>query len=209
MDVKNHRKSQLLFIRHARRHVVKNMETQHHVLLTGKGKKDARRFGKRIALYHDNVIIFHSPIERCIQTAEHICKGIEDRNHCTIGGTIPVLGGHYLAKNPDLISDYFNRYGNITFLRKWFDNEFDEDIIIPYGEVAYRWLRPQCNKTQSFKKEFVCRHFKLHDQWQPTIKQLSLKIFDTKILRDNCTYGDGVDCRTIGQAWRTCHRRHA
>jgi hypothetical protein len=137
MDFKKHRKPQLLFIRHAKRFVVKNLETHHHVLLTGKGKKDALRFGKRIAMYHDNVVIFHSPIERCIQTAEHICKGIVDKKHCTIGGTVPVLGGNYLAKNQEFILDYFNRYGNIAFLKKWFDNEFDEDIIIPYGEVAH------------------------------------------------------------------------
>ncbi|MBN1698612.1 MAG: histidine phosphatase family protein [Spirochaetales bacterium] len=134
-------KTRLLFIRHAERYNVERLETQHEALLTEQGKEDAYRLGTVIGKCHEKAIVFHSPIKRCIQTAEYISRGIGAGGHCTIGGTVSLLGGDTIARNPEAVSDYFTRYGNIALIKRWFDGGFGDDIIIPHGDLARKEMK--------------------------------------------------------------------
>ena len=129
-------KAQLLFLRHAERHIILSLKKHRDVSLTKRGKHNSFLFGQKIKEYHKKAVIFHSPVKRCIQTAENIFKGIDDKENSKLQGVQLVLGGVHIVKNPKAISGYFMKYGNRKFLRKWFDSEIPDDFIIPHKDVA-------------------------------------------------------------------------
>ncbi|MBN2533607.1 MAG: histidine phosphatase family protein [Spirochaetales bacterium] len=135
MHLEKNSKVQLLFIRHAERHIITRLEKHREVSLTKKGEHDSFLFGKKIKEYNKKAVIFHSPVKRCIQTAEHIFKGINDKNS-TLRGVQSVLGGDHYSKNPKEISSYFNKYGNRKFLRRWFNSGLPDGFIMPHKDVA-------------------------------------------------------------------------
>jgi hypothetical protein len=142
--------AQLLFLRHAERHSIIRLEKQKYALLTEKGERDSFLFGQKIKEYHKKTIIFHSPVKRCIQTADYIFKGINDTENSIPGGIQPVLGGDHISKNPGAFSRYFNKYGNRKVLRMWFDSKIPEDIIMPFQDIAQMEMKLIINQLNTY-----------------------------------------------------------
>ena len=119
--------SMIVFMRHsAREYNIKVPDEQN--LLTDEGRDFAFQFGK--ALPPGEYRLFSSLIERCVDTSNHIDKGLrERRSPTTTNQKIPGMEFFY---NRDLkkVFEFIRQAGGIPeFLRKWFDGQAPEDAI--------------------------------------------------------------------------------
>ncbi len=125
-----------LIIRHGEReHIVKTARAL-EALLTEKGKQEAVELGKRLA-QSDSIIIHHSPVERCRQTAEKIAEGIiEHGGSARVAGHLMELGGPYIAGSWSDIVAEIDRRGFNGFVRAWFNGELPTRLIAPLEDSA-------------------------------------------------------------------------
>ncbi len=66
----------IAIIRHAEKLIKTKNEKENSIILTEKGKKNAKDFGRKfLTLYNDLSFIKTSPIKRCMKTAELIIQG--------------------------------------------------------------------------------------------------------------------------------------
>jgi phosphohistidine phosphatase SixA len=117
--------------------------------LTNNGKLDAHKLGQSLARYNP-MNIYHSPVPRCMQTAESIFDGIVSCNvSATIVGHLLELGGPYITSTWDTIVKSIEELGHSMFLRKWFDNELPSNLIMSLPEAAHVQLNILVNQLQS------------------------------------------------------------
>ena len=84
------KRSYAVLMRHAERFSF--TDYREDPVLTEKGHRDAFELGREIAPFSP-FRMFHSPIERCLQTARGICRGVSDKKgSCEIAGDIELLG---------------------------------------------------------------------------------------------------------------------
>lgn len=125
-----------VILRHAERYPVVDPLTHSKVLLTEKGHEDAFNLGKSLSFLKP-AAFYASPVTRCQQTAEGIAKGIHNPD-----GTPPLvsylyaLGGPYILGEWTEIMRLVQTHGISTYLRKWFDGELPEDLVMPVEEAA-------------------------------------------------------------------------
>jgi hypothetical protein len=125
-----------LLIRHAERFPLNDMREAIKPLLTEKGKKDAFDLGLELLSFCP-VKIFHSPVERCRQTAEGISIGITSGNYeSTISGPLFDLGGPYILGNWEELLSSVDEFGQLGFIRKWFNDELPTTHIMSLKEAA-------------------------------------------------------------------------
>lgn len=125
-----------LLIRHAERHPIEAMSNALQPLLTAKGKSDAYRLGGTLAHYSP-VTIYHSPVPRCVETAERLRDGIVGaRGKALIAGYLLELGGPYITGSWDMIVKSIEELGHSVFFRKWFNNELPATVVMPLREAA-------------------------------------------------------------------------
>lgn len=125
-----------ILIRHAERYPIDVMSNALQPLLTDKGKSDARSLGERLSRYSP-VTLYHSPVQRCVETAECIREGIERSNKMArIGGYLLELGGPYLTGSWDMVVNCIEELGHTMFIRKWFNNELPDAILMPLAQAA-------------------------------------------------------------------------
>jgi len=155
MDLSTNSKAKLMLIRHADRYMITDIKSHESVLLTEKGKKDAYVFGKKLKSRYDKFVLFHSPVERCAQTAEYIYKGINDTRNSKLIGEKEVIGGGYMSVDSKLFAAYFNSYGYKKFLRKWLDNDLPEDVMKTCGQVARVQIQLFNQQLDSYDKFIV------------------------------------------------------
>lgn len=84
-----------ILIRHGERFEIKETEFGNEIPLTDKGKSDSEEFGKALLKYPIRKI-YTSPIYRCIQTAEHIKKGMGRNVEIVINDELGDPGFHVL-----------------------------------------------------------------------------------------------------------------
>jgi broad specificity phosphatase PhoE len=121
----------ILLIRHAERFEITAIATSSQVLLTEKGKQDAVALGQRLAGRFGPVRLYHSPVERCGQTAECISRGItEAGGTAVLGGALPWLGGDFIQAEAAFVDDEIAAAGITAFLRNWFDDK------LPAAKIA-------------------------------------------------------------------------
>jgi broad specificity phosphatase PhoE len=126
-----------ILLRHAERFSFKGDGDE--PLLTQKGHNDAYELGKELAPLAP-FRIFHSPIERCLQTARGICRGVTERNRrCEITGVIDLLGPSLFMVDREGIMRSLEE-NEAGFLRFWFDGKISENIIVPMEKAAQRLL---------------------------------------------------------------------
>lgn len=120
-----------LIIRHGEREHIVETARALEALLTEKGKKEAVALGNKLSPF-GNIIIHHSPVPRCRETAEKIAEGIiESGGSVQIAGHLAELGGPYIAGSwMDIVAEIDKRGFN-GFVRAWFDGALPESLITP------------------------------------------------------------------------------
>lgn len=141
-----------LILRHGERaHIVETSRAL-EALLTEKGKREAVELGKKLA-FLGNIIIHHSPVERCRQTAEKIAEGIiENGGMAKVAGSLMELGGPYITGNwMDIVAEIDKR-GFDNFVRAWFDGMLPKSLITPLdvsAKLQASVLRSQLEKNDA------------------------------------------------------------
>ncbi|TNE45534.1 MAG: histidine phosphatase family protein [Deltaproteobacteria bacterium] len=123
-----------LLIRHADRPPIENWEKAFDVLISEEGRERARELGRQLSS-HGPVQLFHSPVQRCEETALAIAEGVGD-----VGGEAQMVESIYNLGGPYLL-DMQRGLGRAKelgkkFIRSWFDGEFPTDIIMPRKDAA-------------------------------------------------------------------------
>jgi bisphosphoglycerate-dependent phosphoglycerate mutase len=138
-----------IIIRHAEREPIQDYSNALDGCLSEKGKSEAFLFGKSM----ENIVpvtLYHSPVQRCVQTADCICAGIvSNGTRAHVAGSIFDLGGPYIVGPWREIAASIDRYGQSTFVRKWFNDEFPSDFIMPLDLAAATQLRILANQINS------------------------------------------------------------
>lgn len=128
----------VLLLRHAPRGEITDARTGHDVPLTPEGEALATDLGARIAPLlrrDDAVVLAHSPVPRCRQTAAAIRTGLSTAlNSATVIGDRGHLGGPYLV-DPRRALDTAAHLGP-RFLRRWFDGALPASLVQPCTEAA-------------------------------------------------------------------------
>lgn len=138
-----------IMVRHAERYPINNMVNALELLLTSQGKQDAYMLGKSLARYSP-LAIYHSPVPRCQETADSIREGIISVNQpATMEGYLLDLGGPYITGNWEAIVSNIEQMGHANFIRKWFDNELPESLIMSLPEAAQNQLKILVNQLRS------------------------------------------------------------
>ncbi|MDP2340665.1 MAG: histidine phosphatase family protein [Deltaproteobacteria bacterium] len=131
-----------ILVRHAERGAITDLSRHHEVLLTPQGHRCAASSGERLAAAVDaldGVALFHSPIERCKETAVGLHKGLTAKGkQAVVVGERHAFGASYLKDDAGL-ARAFLRHGR-GFVRAWFDGDIDAAFIDPCDIVAQRQL---------------------------------------------------------------------
>lgn len=130
-----------LVLRHAERFPVVDLATHEEILLTENGHLAARAAGAELhdALGGRTLVVGHSPVERCAQTARGIAAGFQDR-----GGRVREVGAVAHLASPFVVDKgkayaLVNGYGH-AFIRAWFDGEVPHDCFHPRHRAAREQL---------------------------------------------------------------------
>jgi bisphosphoglycerate-dependent phosphoglycerate mutase len=138
-----------IMVRHAEREPILDYANAFDACLTEKGKSDAHLFGKNMKKIGQTAL-YHSPVQRCVQTADCVCAGLESNGtQAHVVGSIFDLGGAYIVGPWHEIAASIDRYGHFTFVRKWFNDEFPPDFIMPLDLAAATQLRILANQLLS------------------------------------------------------------
>ncbi|MBK8980686.1 MAG: histidine phosphatase family protein [Planctomycetes bacterium] len=128
----------VLLLRHAPRGEISDPRTGNDVPLTPEGRTLATQTGVRIAELlrdDDSVVVGHSPVVRCEQTAIAIYEGLTTAARpAKVIGKRNHLGGPYLV-DPKPALDEAARLGH-RFVREWFDGALPASLVQPRREAA-------------------------------------------------------------------------
>ncbi len=117
------------------------MENALDILLTENGRREACSLGKNLS-FLSPVRLYHSPVPRCRETAEEIHTGISATgNESEVAGEIFNLGGPYIQGDWLQVVKEVDRYGQGSFVRKWFNGEISTELIMPLEEAALLQLK--------------------------------------------------------------------
>ena len=127
----------IAIVRHAEREHIFRPEDSHKALLTEKGKKDAEELGRYLSSIK-KIDFYHSPVQRCIETVEHIVKGY--RGEYKIMGSNSYSGAPYIKDGKKFNELIFRKTGH-GFVNEWISNKIPPEIILPLDESFYMMVR--------------------------------------------------------------------
>lgn len=134
------RRSAALLLRHAERGPVTRLDNHEDVRLTERGHQQAQEAGRALASLSAHVLLRHSPIERCAETARGIQSGAEGGGaRAQVGGVLHELGTTYVMDKPRawaLVQEHGGR-----FIREWFDGRLPSEVFVPRAQAARAQLR--------------------------------------------------------------------
>jgi broad specificity phosphatase PhoE len=114
-------------IRHGERQPFNSATDPTKALLTDEGKRAARALGAGLSGF-DRVRLFHSPVERCRQTAECIAEGAAAKGlSVSIAGPSDALGFGYTRDMPKAIQMYSAM--DHGFIDHWFSGRVPDSVI--------------------------------------------------------------------------------
>ncbi len=144
-----------IILRHAERDPIQTMERAFDALLTENGKKAAARLGEKISEFNPYTF-YHSPVDRCRETAESMIKGISAKNgKADLAGMDLILGAPYLKGDWKIIADMVTKQGQEKFIRSWFNGEVSEEIILPLQQSAKKQLSGLIKQLSNTKTNCV------------------------------------------------------
>ena len=127
-----------LLVRHAERGPIVDVTRHEEILLTPAGHAAARQAGRSIA-FTGTKRVFHSPVERCAETARGIVLGLRDRDVPAHASEVGMLGAHYI-RDVAAGKAYAQRLGS-NFLRSWFSGVVPPDVFRARADAARMQLR--------------------------------------------------------------------
>jgi hypothetical protein len=144
-----------LILRHAERDPIDNMKRAFEALLTENGKRSASLLGEAISSFHP-FTFYHSPVDRCRQTAESMIEGIISKNgKAELAGTDMVLGAPYLKGHWNVLAEMITKQGQENFIRSWFNGEVSGDILFSLEVSAKKQLSGLLNQLNISKTNCV------------------------------------------------------
>jgi broad specificity phosphatase PhoE len=135
----------VIVVRHAERHPVEDLLRHEEALLTDRGHRQAHEAGARLRGIHDTLVVHHSPIDRCRETAEGIVRGFGER--ARVGRADDGLAAPFVLDRHKAFSLVTERGGR--FMRDWFDGK------LPAGTFL---ARPAAAQTQLDAIERALEH---------------------------------------------------
>jgi broad specificity phosphatase PhoE len=134
----------VLIIRHSQRHEPKLADENKYMELTSQGRKIARLFGMKLPK-KKTIRLFHSPVNRCKETAEEIYEGFKEsggksilKGECTAVFEIGINMNSFMAEAQKFRYDeYFYNYQKIFF--RWVAGFYPPDewsSLIQYSQNA-------------------------------------------------------------------------
>ena len=125
-----------LLVRHAERSEISDIRTHDTAMLTEQGKADSKVFGRVLGNRFQHILIWHSPIARCRDTAGYMVNGMKETTcKARIAGPLSWLSGDFVKADPDWINHEILK-GTENFFRQWSDGCYSEDQITPMKEAA-------------------------------------------------------------------------
>lgn len=136
IDAINAEGQTVFFIRHAERYPIDDMKDALQIRLTGKGHIDSMNLGKELAP-HGPFSLFHSPVPRCMETAQMINDGITSSGiESKLSGELLELGGPYVKGDWVELVKRTREAGPSAFVRQWFDTDQHDDLMVPLETAA-------------------------------------------------------------------------
>ena len=127
----------VLLVRHAERSAITDIRSQSAAGLTDQGRSDSVVYGRMLAHRFVDVVVWHSPIPRCRETADLLIAGASELGGTLrIGGALPWLAGNFIGGNPQWINDQIAASGHDGFVRQWFDGRYSQQDITPLQECS-------------------------------------------------------------------------
>ncbi len=118
-----------VIIRHSERFFSKNADMEPFMELTRTGKDLAVEFGRTLR-ENPSPKLFSSFMGRCIETAYLIEKGYSQKYGCWVDHNfIDKTLSPFYVKNVEKAIPQIEEQGNDLFIRNWFDNLIDENIM--------------------------------------------------------------------------------
>lgn len=149
-----------VLVRHAERFPITDPTCGHNAALTESGKLNARLLGDEIGARiqtSDSVILGHSPVPRCQETAEMIGRGIGSRHPNTyIPKAFDHLGGPYFRDAKSALELY--RDEGAAFLRRWFNDAVPGALIAPFREAAEQQIVQSMSVSEGSRLAILISH---------------------------------------------------
>ncbi|HEY4220315.1 MAG TPA: histidine phosphatase family protein [Myxococcota bacterium] len=124
-----------IVVRHAERFHVDDLRTHESVLLTERGHAQARDGGALLHALGEPLTIFHSPVERCAETARGLVAGVvEAGGHATLAGPLLALYSTFIL-DKHKAWETVQQLGH-SFIRDWFDDKLPPDVFEPRARAA-------------------------------------------------------------------------
>jgi len=118
-----------VLLRHSERSFTDNPDLEPFMALTDNGRQMAFDFGQELPISFTPVL-FASYIGRCIETAHLIDKGFTREHGLSLAHTKPHEDfAPFYIKDIDKVISLLEKTGNDLFLRQWFDNKIDKNVI--------------------------------------------------------------------------------
>ncbi|PKL38960.1 MAG: hypothetical protein CVV44_08815 [Spirochaetae bacterium HGW-Spirochaetae-1] len=144
-----------IIIRHAERFSIDNMVNALDIRLTEKGHNDSRLLGKELSKLGP-ATIHHSPVPRCQETALGIQDGIlEAGGTVQFGGFLMEMGGPYVLGDWMELVEETRKHGSDPFVRKWFNGELMEGLMMPVKEAAFLTINVLVKQLREDKGSFI------------------------------------------------------
>lgn len=120
-----------LIVRHSIREEIHDAREPLSQLLTPEGKQLAFDFGTQLCT-DKPIRLYHSIVERCKETAEHIAKGF--KGEIVSIQHMDAITGFYVY-SPISILTNVNHLGNYEFINQWFKGVYSDKEIMPAFEA--------------------------------------------------------------------------
>ena len=135
-----------MLIRHADREPIPEGQFGNEILINEAGKKNALEFGAKLKGHHINKIL-SSPIQRCVQTAEHISLGYGRELEITITKSLGDPGLH--VSDEELAGEFYLKYGFDEYHRRFVAGEEMPGVITPkaYHSAMDRFIKENASES--------------------------------------------------------------
>ncbi len=132
-------RSVALLLRHAERAPIEKIADAMEARLTAQGREDSRRLGEEFAPWSP-LVIHHSFIHRCRETAEAVAAGARAKGAAVeVRGVLDTLGGPYL-RDWDGVMRRVIAEGAGAFVRDWFAGRLASDQVVEPLQAAREQL---------------------------------------------------------------------
>ena len=124
----------VLLLRHSNRKDSNDVKELENLGLTELGCEIAKTFGSSLPKQRP-LRILHSPSPRCVETALKIIEGFQKVDGVSeyLGATSPL---NETKSSKGFITTQALKYRGIEFIKRWQDNQFSKNNIIPFSEYC-------------------------------------------------------------------------